>query len=235
MSNFENANPPPRTWDFMETVFIGLVAYAVFALTCWFVLAMLAVPDGVKALAQGRFQAYGVAYIVSSPLTIAVLWIAIRIAHRDFAEYLALNWPRPGELFRATAIMAILLWVESWALSFVGVQKIWSSSYVSVVGTVGFLIYMIGGCIAAPVMEEFVFRGFMFRGWSQSFLGPVGTIVLTSVVWGATHIQYDWFERFWIVVTGLALGYFRWRSDSTWLTVMVHSAINTFVFLSVGL
>ncbi len=94
---------------------------------------------------------------------------------------------------------------------------------------------MIGGCIAAPVMEEFVLRGFMFRGWSQSFLGPVGSIVLTSVLWGLMHIQYDWFGRFWIFVTGLALGHFRWRSNSTWLTVMVHSAINTVLLFAMGL
>ncbi len=33
---------------------------------------------------------------------------------------------------------------------------------------------------------------------------------------------------------GLALGYSRWRSDSTWLTVMIHSALNTFLFFMMG-
>ena len=84
-------------------------------------------------------------------------------------------------------------------------------------------------------MEEFVFRGFIFRGWSESFLGPVGCIVLTSVVWAMLHVQYDWFGRFFIFVSGLALGYFRWRSNSTWLPVMVHSAMNIFVFVAAGL
>jgi uncharacterized protein len=50
-----------------------------------------------------------------------------------------------------------------------------------------------------------------------------------------THTQYDWFGRFWIFVTGLVLGHFRWRSNSTWLTVMVHSAINVLFFFSMGL
>jgi uncharacterized protein len=75
----------------------------------------------------------------------------------------------------------------------------------------------------------------MFRGWSQSFLGPVGSILLTSVLWGMIHTQYDWFGGFWIFVLGLALGYFRWRSNSTWLTVMVQSAINTLLLFIVGL
>jgi membrane protease YdiL (CAAX protease family) len=97
------------------------------------------------------------------------------------------------------------------------------------------LIFLIGGCIAVPVMEEFVVRGFMFRGWSQSFLGPVGSIVLASALWALIHIQYDWFGCFCIFVTGLALGHFRWRSNSTWLTVMVHSAINIVLFFWMGL
>ena len=84
-------------------------------------------------------------------------------------------------------------------------------------------------------MEEFVVRGFMFRGWSQSFLGPVGSIVLTSVLWAMIHTQYDWYGRFWIFVTGLVLGHLRWRSNSTWLTVMVHSTNNIFVLFWMGL
>jgi membrane protease YdiL (CAAX protease family) len=74
----------------------------------------------------------------------------------------------------------------------------------------------------------------MFRGWSQSFLGPIGAIVLTSAVWAMNHTQYGWFGRLEVFVVGLVLGHFRWRSDSTWLTVMVHSATNTFLFFMMG-
>jgi membrane protease YdiL (CAAX protease family) len=243
MSNLENANspvpvspPPVRTWDFMETAFVSLIAYGVFALTSGLALAIvLAMHDGANTSSAAQFQAYGTGYIVASPLTIAVLWIAIRMARRDFAEYLALNWPSSGELLRALAITAILLSAESLALSFVGAGEAPPDPYVSGEHADGFLILLIGGCIAVPVMEEFVLRGFMFRGWSQSFLGPVGCIVLTSVLWGMIHTQYDWFGRFWIFVTGLALGYFRWRSNSTWLTVMVHSAINILLLFMIGL
>ncbi|HXQ06400.1 MAG TPA: type II CAAX endopeptidase family protein [Bradyrhizobium sp.] len=243
MSNLGNANSPVpvspptlRTWDFMETAFVSLIAYGVYTLTSGLVLTiMLAMHDGANTSSAAQFQAYGAGYIVASPLTIAVLWIAIRMARRDFAEYLALNWPSSGELLRALAITAILLLAESLVLSFVGAGEAPPDPYVSGEHADGFLILLIGGCIAAPVMEEFVLRGFMFRGWSQSFLGPVGSIVLTSVLWGMIHTQYDWFGRFWIFVTGLALGHFRWRSNSTWLTVMVHSAINILLLFMIGL
>jgi CAAX protease family protein len=220
----------------METVFVGLIAYGVYGLTAGLAWAIvLAIHDGANISSAAQFRAYGAGYIVACPLTIAVLWIAIRMAHRDFAEYLALNWPNPGELLRALAITAILLVVGSLAQFFVGAGEAPPDPQVSVDNADGFLIFLIGGCIAAPVMEEFVLRGFMFRGWSQSFLGPVGSIVLTSVLWGMIHFQYDWFGRVWIFVWGLVLGYFRWRCNSTWLTVMVHSATNTLIWFIVGL
>src|SRR6266851_6845374 len=243
MSNLGNANspvpvspPPLRTWDFMETAFVSLIAYGVFALTSGLALAIvLAMHDGANTSSAAQFQAYGAGYIVASPLTIAVLWIAIRMARRDFAEYLALNWPSSGELLRALAITAILLLAESLAVFVVGAEEISPNPYARAERAGGFLIFLIGGCIAAPIMEEFVVRGFMFRGWSQSFLGPIGSIVVTSVLWAMIHTQYDWFGRFWIFATGLALGHFRWRSNSTWLTVMVHSAINILLLFMIGL
>jgi membrane protease YdiL (CAAX protease family) len=248
MSNLENADPPVsvtpqplRTWDFMETACVSLIAYSVFALTGGLALAIMQAPhDGTKPLSPAQAFAiqdprYGAAYIVSSLCTIAVLWIAIRIARRDFADYLALNWPSLGELLRALGITAIVLLAQSLAASLVGADEMSHEPYINAKDSAGLLIFLIGGCIAVPVMEEFVVRGFMFRGWSQSFLGPVGSIVLASALWALIHIQYDWFGCFCIFVTGLALGHFRWRSNSTWLTVMVHSAINIVLFFWMGM
>jgi uncharacterized protein len=241
MSNLENANSPIsvspsalRTWDFMETMFVGLIAYGVYTLTSGIVLAMLAAPDAAKILAPDQFQSLGIAYIVSSPLAIAVLWIAIRMARRDFVEYLALKWPSAGQLLRALAITAILLFAQSLAVYFIDAGELPPSPYLNIRQAGGLLIFLIGGCIAAPIMEEFVLRGFIFRGWSQSFLGPVGSIVLTSALWGMMHTQYNWLGRFCVFLAGLVLGHFRWRSNSTWLTVVVHSAINVFLFFTIG-
>jgi len=242
MSNLENARspqvapPPLQTWDFAETALVSLIAYIVFGLTSGFSLAiMLAMQDGPKTLPSAHFESYGAAYIVASPLTIAVVWIAIRMARRDFAEYLALNWPSSDELLHALLIAATLLLAEFLAGSIFGERGDWTNQYTGAKQADGFLIFLMGGTIAVPLMEEFVVRGFMFRGWSQSFLGPVGSIVLTSVLWAMIHTQYDWYGRFWIFVTGLVLGHLRWRSNSTWLTVMVHSTINIFLLFWMGL
>jgi uncharacterized protein len=249
MSNLENANSPVpvsprplRTWDFMETTFVSLIAYAVYQLTAKLALTiMLRMQDGAENLSSAQFYAlaaqgrwYGAALIIASPLTIAVLWIAIRRTGREFAEYLALNWPSASELARALAITAVLLVAEMAPGYFVDAQYPSVAPLLNVNGAGGLLILLVAGCIAGPIMEEFIVRGFMFRGWSQSFLGPIGAVTLTAAVWALIHTQYDWFGRLWIFVMGLALGHFRWRSNSTWLAVMIHSAMNTVIFCSMG-
>jgi membrane protease YdiL (CAAX protease family) len=249
MSNFENANArapvsssPLRTWDFFETTLVALIADGVFTLTAGFALTfMLSMHGGTSVLSPAEFRALwmegrwlGASIVVATPPTIVVLWVAIRMAGRGFAEYLALNWPTRRELLRALGIMAIVLLAEGLVAYYVGAPTTVTDSDVVVRGPGGLLILLIGGCIAGPIVEEFVVRGFMFRGWSQSFLGPIGAIVLTSALWAMNHTQYDWFGRLEIFGMGLALGHFRWRSNSTWLTVMVHSAINTFLFFTMG-
>jgi membrane protease YdiL (CAAX protease family) len=248
MSSFESGNSPgpmsssSRTWGFLDTTFIGFLAFIVFAasyeLTINFLVsaqdrsAKLS-PIQLDALsAQGRWV--GIALVVGCPPAIAVLWIAIRKIGRGFAEYLALNWPSARELMRALAIMAIAAIVESAVGTFIHAEVPAPNPYLVVNGAGGLFILLVGGCMAGPMMEEFLYRGFLFRGWSQSKVGPLGAIVLASVVFAMTHQQYDWFERSMVFFDGLLLGHFRWRSNSTWLPVIVHSARNIASFVLMG-
>ncbi len=236
--------PVRRTWDFWETTLVALIADGAFVLTGGIVVSIiLAVNAGLKTPAPGELHAlasqgrwYGVAIISGTPPAIAVLWIAIRMAGREFSEYLALNWPTGGEIVRALAITTIFLSIEGFVLSKMGAGGggYQPDPMLVVGGAAGLLAWLIGGCIAGPLVEEFVVRGFLFRGWSQSSLGPIGAIVLTSAVWAMNHTQYDWFGRLLIFAFGLVLGYIRWSGNSTWPTVVAHSACNTFILFTLG-
>jgi membrane protease YdiL (CAAX protease family) len=153
---------------------------------------------------------------------------------RDFGEYLALNWPTGGEIVRALAITTIFMSIEGFVLSKMSAGGYQSDPTLIVGSAGGLLVWLIGGSIAGPLMEELVFRGFLFRGWSQSFLGPIGAIFLTSAVWALNHTQYDWFGRTIIFAFGLVLGHLRWSSNSTWTTVVAHSACNTVILVTLG-
>ena len=81
-------------------------------------------------------------------------------------------------------------------------------------------------CVAAPITEEFFARGFLYRGWSESFLRPAGAILLSSAVWTLMHLQYNWFFLAQVFSIGLLLGYLRYLSNSTWLPVILHGLNN---------
>jgi membrane protease YdiL (CAAX protease family) len=80
--------------------------------------------------------------------------------------------------------------------------------------------------IAAPFMEEFIFRGFLFRGFSASRVGVAGGVVIASLCWAAMHVQYELFFLVQIFLLGLVFGWLRWRSGSLVLTLGLHALIN---------
>lgn len=225
-------SPAPKTWDFMETLFVAMIAYAVFSVMGWLAYAVLvALQDGGSLSPATLQRLNNAASILACGPTIAVLWIAVRQTGRELSEYLGLNWPRLWELIEALVFVAIL-----WILQRATTSAVEPVDLFEVFGGVGgVFLFFVGLTITAPIMEEFLCRGFMFRGWSQSFLGPTGAIVLISAIWATMHFDQSWWARAWIFASGLLLGYLRRRSNSTWLTVLCHSAFNVLAFFTFGM
>jgi uncharacterized protein len=80
--------------------------------------------------------------------------------------------------------------------------------------------------IFAPLFEEGFFRGFLFVGLQKSRLGAFGTIILTSAMWAALHIQYDLYGILSILVLGIVLGIVRFKTGSLWATLLLHALWN---------
>ncbi len=234
---------PPRTWYFWGSTAFALLAFLAntlaggaifFALLVWHDVQATSLQE-ISALAHQRGW-IELVMIMAAPFTLAALWGATRIARQRFSDYLALHWPERSELVRGLAmVLALLLawFLFGWAIG----QK--TSSFVvdayNDARANGWLpVLVIAFCVAAPLTEEFVVRGFLLRGWSQSFLRPVGAVVLTSAVWTGLHTQYNWFYLSEIFSIGLLLGHLRYRCGSTWLTVMLHATINVIALIEVA-
>ena len=69
-------------------------------------------------------------------------------------------------------------------------------------------------------------RGFLYRGWSESFLRVPGAILLSSLVWTIVHLQYDLYFLAEVFCIGLWFGYMRYRANSLWLTIVLHALNN---------
>ena len=90
------------------------------------------------------------------------------------------------------------------------------------------------GFIAAPLVEESIFRGFLWRGWDVSRLGAGGTWLLSSLVFAAYHIQtviggsplQAGIVLLETLLMGLMFGWLRRRSGSTLPAMAAHFANN---------
>jgi membrane protease YdiL (CAAX protease family) len=226
---------PPRIWKFWGTALWGLFVFAAMfvgqiAVVAWFVLQQdgpIDVATAVHVLGGGLTISLSV--IMGLPAVLAALWLAIRLSRTPFADYLALRGTTWTNLLIGIAALVVL--VLGWdQLSRATGRDATPGFMMDVLKSArddgALWLLVIAFCVAAPVTEELFARGFLYRGWSESFLGPFGAILLSSMVWTALHLQYDWFFFGEVFSIGLLLGYLRYRFNSTWLTIFVHSLNN---------
>jgi uncharacterized protein len=226
---------PPRIWKFWGTVLWGLFIFAAMfvgqiAVVAWFVWRREGPVDMAAAIhVIGGGLTISLSVIMGLPAVLIALWIAIRITRTRFTDYLALRGTPWTNFLIGAAALGVL--VMGWdLLSRVAGREVTPGFMGEVLQSAradgSLWLLVIAFCIAAPISEELFARGFLYRGWSESFLGPVGAIILSSLVWTSLHLQYDWFFFGEVFSIGLLLGFLRYRFNSTWLTIFVHGLNN---------
>jgi membrane protease YdiL (CAAX protease family) len=175
--------------------------------------------DGV-VIAFGTFA--------SVPVQIAVLGFAAQLRRWPPVLYLGLVVPRRAEIIvAAVAVIALNLAFD--AILFISGRDVVPPFQVEVwrsAAEAGWLVAMIVAIvIVAPIGEEIAFRGFLFRGWARPGW-ELHAIAAIALAWALLHIQYDWLGMVQIFIAGLVLGWFRWATGSTILTIGMHVLIN---------
>jgi membrane protease YdiL (CAAX protease family) len=230
------AQRQPRIWKFWGTSLWGLLLFAAmfagqFALVAAFFLAKGPPFDiaSIKAVASAG-TVISLSVMMGLPAVLAVLWLATRISRTPFADYLALRRTSWSNLL--IGIVALIVLIAGWDLLARAVGHDATPGFMvdvlkSAQADGALWLLVIAFAVAAPVTEELMVRGFLYRGWSESALGPLGAVVLSSLVWTAMHAQYyDWFLFSEVLSIGLLLGTMRHRSNSTWLTIIMHGINN---------
>jgi membrane protease YdiL (CAAX protease family) len=144
----------------------------------------------------------------------------------SLADYLALR-AVSGSTIALTALLALGLAVlgDAW-LKLLG-RPLVHPSMRHALETSGNLLPLLGVAIvvAAPISEELLFRGFVYRGWLLRMPSWL-VALLTAVLWAALHVQYGPAELVTIVVWGLVLGELRRRTNSLWPPLFCHALLN---------
>jgi membrane protease YdiL (CAAX protease family) len=229
------ADQQPRVWRFWGTTLWGLLIFAAMFVGQIGTILYLVARDGHPIdmasiqLVGHDPQAIGLSVIMGLPATVAAVWLAIRIKGASFVDYLALRWPSWTQLLLGA--VGLVLIVVIWEFMSRSMGREATPGFMTDLLKSGrdkgaAVALVLAFSVAAPMSEEVLARGFLYRGWSESFLRVPGAIILSSLVWTAVHLQYDLYFLAEVFSIGLWFGYMRYRGQSLWLTIVLHALNN---------
>ncbi|MDC7788901.1 CPBP family intramembrane metalloprotease [Rhodoplanes sp. TEM] len=209
----------------------------------WVVLAFAAEPPlrdaaaamGLPARAGGGGLPQALDSLAAWGSILLVVVLAVRLTDVPLRDYLGWRRPRPGDLVLAAgfvltlygALVAITLLADTAAVHAGRPGRTAPGA-----GPVAVVLAWSSTVLLAPIVEESLFRGFLWRGIANRH-GVAAALVLTSVVFAAFHWGYwmrgggiDLLSVVHYLVMGGVLGAFRLASGSTLVPMVAHGLAN---------
>jgi membrane protease YdiL (CAAX protease family) len=224
-------------WGFWASTGFGILSILAWLLVQWLAAVVIfawlgintqSTADEIKAVASHGAM-IAAATIGAMPAAVAVLALAAWLARCRTADYLALVRPARPDLLLGLTILVVLLPLgdlSSWLTGRDIVPAFVVEAYRTARASNTVVVFILALVVAAPLMEELLFRGFLLRGYAASRLGPIGAVLLTSAAWASLHVQYEVFYIVQIFILGCVFGWLRLRSGSTILTLILHGLVN---------
>jgi uncharacterized protein len=213
----------------------GIWATLAFAILA-FVLGQamgFAVLSAIKTIDPGRVDTDGTAVaiytLISNPVEIVTLVLAIQLLGTSALEYLGIDIPHWRDVAIAVAALAATIAAAD-AMTFALGKDMVPAFQIELHRTAraqGSLPWLwLAIIVTAPIGEELLFRGFLFRGFIHEPRDAMPGILIISLIWSMLHVQYDWFGTSQVFVIGLLFGFVRWRTGSTTLAILMHVLLN---------
>jgi CAAX protease family protein len=230
--------PEPEHWHLAGTVLWGFLITAIFA--CLQVVTMLVIVIGrqthtptedelpaLAAAAQNDGNVLSICTIVTALFCVPAIVGVIAIKKRSsLADYLALSPIAIRPLMQWLGVLGVFVVLSDSLTLALGrpiVPPIMTEAYASAhpVWMLWLALLVFG-----PLFEETFFRGFLFKGLAASFVGPIGAVVVTAILWAGLHVQYDLYGLVTTFFAGVLFGGARLRSGSLIAPLALHSASN---------
>jgi membrane protease YdiL (CAAX protease family) len=216
-----------RSWGIAATLGFAVIAFLFGqAIGVGAVTAAMGA-DLIRAGYDGA--AVAVSVLVGNPIQVVTLALAARMTGEDVFAYLALDVPRRPDVIIAVAGLAVLIVAADLLTLAVGrelVPTFQLEIHRSALAEGALLSLWLALIVVAPVGEEVLFRGFVFRGFVREPRDALPGILAISLIWSLLHVQYDWFGAALVFAIGLFLGYIRFLSGSTTLVILLHVLLN---------
>ncbi len=180
-------------------------------------------PEQAVKAHEGMIQL--LAYLPMMGVTLLFLVIPVRMRKFGYGWYMGLTRTQVKWYVLGLAAIVGFLVVEEGAMFLADrAAPEWMGEVWATCDSVLLLLAVV--VIAAPVSEEMLFRGFLFRGLAATRLGVWPAIAISSLLWTVVHVQYGLPELTSIFLAGLMLGWIRHASGSIGPAIAMHMAMN---------
>ena len=228
--------PRPRPFGFWATAGLSLACFILWALIGTIVvMAFVAAEKAMGGAADIEDYMHGLgsnglvlaaATLAAAPPCFGILALFAWLRGWRVRDYLGLRLPPWQQVAWALTALAFLMVATDLVTHLVGrpiVPEFMTQAY----RTAGWLPLLVAALlVGAPLFEETLLRGFLFRGIAESPLGGTAAVLITAGIFGLLHTQYDWYGMLMVFVTGLVFGAVRLGTGSVVLTMLLHSAMN---------
>ena len=193
--------------------------------------SMHAAPPNVIEREILRLQQNGdmisVVATLSSPLCVAALFGVVKLkSGATIPDTLALGTP-PGRAMARWLGAMLALAIALDALSLALGKPVVPEFQHTVWRTASDKAYLaIAVIVAAPLVEELIFRGFLLTGLMDTGLRPMGAVIVAAAAWACVHTQYDLYGMVSIFAMGVLLGMARVRTGFTLVPMAMHALAN---------
>ncbi len=169
-------------------------------------------------------------FFVNLVIVVAALCGIIKLKkNSNIKEYLAINRVSLRQIIFWCTVSFIFIGAEYLKSYFLGIPHVVQYQfYINMYNlTSQPWLFFLTLAITGPLIEELMFRGFLFSGFSSSFLRPAGAIIVTSLIWAALHyFSGGLFHMIYLIIPGLLVGVARYRTNSLFTPIMMHSLVN---------
>ncbi len=240
-----NQNDNFQIWGGLGTLIWSIPIVGIYLVVNGFTIVVLATlnnagasPNEILKIASGLEEsgyALSLASISASIVTLLLILGIIKLRKKsNISNYLGLkltDFKTTGIWLIAVVVLISVADVVIYLLGYPVVPDFVFNIY-STRGSI--FIFALGIVIAAPIIEEVFFRGFLITGLSATFVGTYGAILISSIIWASMHVQYDFYYLVVIFFLGIFLGVARIKTGSLLLAIMLHSAVNLLSLVEVA-
>lgn len=232
--------PPvsPPHWAYRELLLLGAITFAAQVLATGAAIQIVSKVTGVgeagalEAMRQQPAMAVPVQMLAWLPSLAYIAYVVKRGYGRSLADGLA--WARLPRPVTTYVRIGVLLALGSTLLAIAFNDPEQRNAIQELFGRREDLWMLAAfGTLIAPLIEEIIFRGFLYAALEYRHNSPVA-LAVSTVVFASLHgSQYGWQlpQLSVLVAVGCAFGIVRMQTGSTKASTIVHAAYNGLLFL----